>query len=1021
MLRARTQMEQRGYELEVDEFVRVELSIAGKKRSTNVWMDYVHEQNTIEQLKEQQRSIKVPTAEEEWESAMSFTLSDNEDDDSTPSHVRSAPPTTTTTPTPTDTGVWPPLNLASPWKNVAAHSCKGKGSFRLIDQSSYSFHNWTQNTDALPPVTTECRNKIAARVRTSEGNRPIPLSASAEKSKRQASSKAEHRKKKLFNVMWRDPNDRTAEMSRTKRLLEADNEYSEAAHVNRVLAVHDEKNDNDNDNDNDNEEDADETGEQVMAGWVAFMNEHQQNQRERYLEDGADPLPPSALVRGRQVVDPSFVPSEPSKRRALRLEKDVLNTCKDPSQILPIPTLNRKHFKVVLDYIGEQTLIRFNLIGMEQADLERKTFRRQEKNERIRMRSAGDEEKARLALIKFLKRAMVMAFHAWSEYTGKMNKTRLFMRKILLSAKATVFNKMLRYYMYYKEIKRNGCTRLQGNIRCFVQRSKYNRLIVRVRAFRCIRRAWHAYCARTLLDRMVKKRQDEENRVKQQLRRILLRHVVKCVSGWREQTKISRFARMMGAGNTRKRKKELVVRWRSNVTFLMHKRPMCAHLIQSTYRRMLNINRWHRVMLMHRSIKPIQRMVKVRLVKTMLVRMKSKKEALMIKVRKRMRADVDRILHMCLQILHDHATVTISHRNKLGGFERLKTKRLLAQWHHIAGKQVQAKTESSVVIQKCYRGLLGRRVGEMVKVAKQLEADADGKARQLSDLDALMKDHGPKLDPITGLPIIFRQTKRLLALLSEKIEVHAVMAKVNKIQLKAASPFASKKQKDKAKKMANVQFDSKVLSFSQRFRLRTDTSFLIGFINDEIKKCTWTIWKEDRQKEMAAAQMILDTINADAKRTEEMMAMLELANAKKEADGDLGTLEQEMKAQSYPTAGIFLHFKTASEKEMTTALLSWQGLENGGYLNRSVLVGWIARGIMEQEKPSQRVAAWKCVKGVCDESLLMEINMLISTLKKDKEDDQRQGLRLSKKKKDGQIDLSGMGEAARRRRWRGRS
>ena len=277
-------------------------------------------------------------------------------------------------------------------------------------------------------------------------------------------------------------------------------------------------------------------------------------------------------------------------------------------------------------------------------------------------------------------------------------------------------------------------------------------------------------------------------------------------------------------------------------------------------------------------------------------------------------------------------------------------------------------------------------------------------------------DRGPKLDPVTGLPIITRTTERLTALLEEKIEVHAVLAKVQKIKDKANGKFASKKHKDKAKKMDKVQFDSKVLSFSQRFRLRTDTSFLVSFLDDEIKKCTWNIWKEDRQKEIAATQKIIDTMNADKKRTEEMMEMLAQANERQEENEGI----EDDRAESYPTAGIFLHFKTASEKQMIAALESWQGLWEGGFLNKSVLVGWVARGIMHQDKPSQKVCAWKCVKKVLDESVLMDINMLISTIKMNQDTDESNGLRTKKKRKDGQVDLTGMGETARRRRWRGR-
>jgi hypothetical protein len=188
-----------------------------------------------------------------------------------------------------------------------------------------------------------------------------------------------------------------------------------------------------------------------------------------------------------------------------------------------------------------------------------------------------------------------------------------------------------------------------------------------------------------------------------------------------------------------------------------------------------------------------------------------------------------------LNILHHHAKITIEHRSKLSGFVAFKTKKLLSKWRKVTVEQIQERLNSVLIIQRCYRGLLGRRLAEEKERFVQAEQDVQNKSRQMSELDALMQDRGPKLDPVTGLPIISRSSKRLDLLLEEKIEVDKVMKKVKKITEKASSKFASKKSKEAAKKMENVQFDSKVLSFSQRFRLRTDTSFLIGFLDDEIK------------------------------------------------------------------------------------------------------------------------------------------------------------------------------------------
>ena len=195
-----------------------------------------------------------------------------------------------------------------------------------------------------------------------------------------------------------------------------------------------------------------------------------------------------------------------------------------------------------------------------------------------------------------------------------------------------------------KFLKANAITKLNSHARKYIQYRKYSRLIIRVRAKKCIQRGWRAYCARNVLYRIIRKRKEDENRIKKQLKRLMYRFVIKIINGWREQTKIMRFARMMGAGNTRKRKKELLLKWRSNVTWLTQKRPICATKIQKWFRRYMNIKRWILIFKYHTSIKPIQKMVKSFLIKTMCIRMKKKKQLLMLKVRKRMRAETDRLL-----------------------------------------------------------------------------------------------------------------------------------------------------------------------------------------------------------------------------------------------------------------------------------------------------------------------------------------------------------------------------------------
>ena len=72
-----------------------------------------------------------------------------------------------------------------------------------------------------------------------------------------------------------------------------------------------------------------------------------------------------------------------------------------------------------------------------------------------------------------------------------------------------------------------------------------------------------------------------------------------------------------------------------------------------------------------------------------------------------MRADTDRILQLCLNLLSKHAAVQISHRSKLNGFVALKTKRLLAKWRKVAVYQIQER-----ISLKKERNFLGRSTKE---------------------------------------------------------------------------------------------------------------------------------------------------------------------------------------------------------------------------------------------------------------------------------------------------------------------
>ena len=331
--------------------------------------------------------------------------------------------------------------------------------------------------------------------------------------------------------------------------------------------------------------------------------------------------------------------------------------------------------------------------------------------------------------------------------------------------------------------------------------------------------------------------------------------------------------------------------------------------------------------------------------------------------------------------------------------------------------QIAERLAAALVIQAGYRGLLGRRVAEMRRVARDQAASDKAKREAMKGLDATLMEKGPKIDPKTGLPVITRSTPRLDLLVGERKEVRALAKKAAKAAKKAEGKYAGKKSKEAADAEEFKHFDSQVLSFSQRFRLRTETSFLIGFLETEIKKETWRIWKEDREAEIEAARKVKETIEADARRAAEMEAMLDAANKKRE---EMGGARIEKPDPAYPTAGILLNFKTATQADMERALDSWMALMQGGFLPRQTLISWIARGIMNQDTPQQRVHSWDAIKGKLDHTLMTEVNLQVGEEKRVvREALAKSGGKHQKSLRQEVQDQPG--EVARRRRWKFRS
>ena len=302
----------------------------------------------------------------------------------------------------------------------------------------------------------------------------------------------------------------------------------------------------------------------------------------------------------------------------------------------------------------------------------------------------------------------------------------------------------------------------------------------------------------------------------------------------------------------------------------------------------------------------------------------------------------------------------------------------------------------------------------MLKMERDKKEADRAQKEAMRGLDTTLMDKGPKIDPQTGLPIILRSTPRLELLKKERKEVHHTVKKAAKAQKRAAGKYASKSSKKAAKAEEFNFFDSQVLSFSQRFRLRTETGFLLGFLDSEIKKETWKIWKEDREKEIEAARKEKEMLEADEKRAAEMEKLLDEANKRR---AEIGGSELTKLDTAYPTAGIMLDFTASSREDMEIAIDKWIGLMKGGFLPRETLISWISRGIMNQRSAEQRVHAWNAVKAKLDRQMIMDVNIQVGTEKREALEALKNSSGKHKKSLLQQV-MAQPGEVARKRRWK---
>lgn len=651
---------------------------------------------------------------------------------------------------------------------------------------------------------------------------------------------------------------------------------------------------------------------------------------------------PSAMVRGRiLLVD---APADPKFRRRMRMEKDVLASLRDPANILPLPTFARSKFTRIVDDFGELLREREELRLMEAEERWMHGFLRRERRQRAIDMAQQNNQRALNFFRRLQLRGVYQRLMRWHEHTQKMKRLRGFVRERLMSGQRRCFVVLRDYALVRIQVKIRGFMLLQAHGRRCVCRRRYLRKCLELKASAAIARAWRAFCARNLLARMRKAHEEQERRIALQLRRILHRATVNVLVSWRQHTKIMNIARAMGFSAGRRGLREKLLQWRRNVERQLNRKPLAARSLQSFWRRWLSIQRMSLLMSMHRAAKSIQGMVRAHAARNVLATMRRHHERIMRLVAGRLRARTHRVQRVCIHLMREHAVQAIQRRTKLAGFVAVKTRRLLQSWKEVTARIIESRIRAVVNIQRTYRGFVARQEAEVLRIERLARLDEERKRQKISSLSAVRD--GPELDA-SGLPRLNRTTPRL-DLLRAELE-----------QLEQLPPDVA-------------HFDSQVLSFSQRFPLRTKRKYLHSFLLGEIRTETFRIWNQDRDAELAAAARARAALEADTKRAAEMRALL----AEKRAEGM--ELDDEV---VYPTAGSQLHFANASKEEMIVAIKEWMGLLKLGYLSRGVLIQWTARGILNQDSAIARIAAWEAVKETLSKDLLWEVNASLEDFK----------------------------------------
>ena len=655
---------------------------------------------------------------------------------------------------------------------------------------------------------------------------------------------------------------------------------------------------------------------------------------------------PSSLVYGRIVDKP---PSDVTYRSSLGLEQDKLKLCsRDPSKLLPIPTLSKEEYHKIIDGHSELEKIRQNLVQMEAEEAREYRVRKYLREKAAMAKDAESEAKIKQCLVRIKQRTAIKCLRAWNEESSKNGKMKRFLRQTLYKWVVITFSALKSYTIGKKEVKRKSATLIQRQIRRFLAVRKFTTLRMHTLAARMIQWNFRVYLARSLARRAKAKIAEDERKVKMLVKKILYRGAIACLNQWHDEAHKTALVKKMAGAHSSGRLRELLKRWKKNAYESKYFKKLAAIKIQAQVRCFLG--KLHVSVLRQKlssSIK-IQKAWQVYKAKNLLKFLKQKQDETMMKIATMLQGSTKRWQRRCIQHLRLHAEKEINMRKQLRMAFRHSFRTRLLAWQTHAKQWKKDKQKAAITIQNFARSMFARnemnlRIFESsIMVAKEvLIAERDNKV--IEETEAV-DPFAPVLDE-DGFPVIKTPSERLVILREERAEVLAD---------KSTEEF----------------FDSRVLVFQQRFRMRANKKYLLRYIDSEIKSETWKVWREELAVIKAKHAKVEEMKAAEEERVREMNALFESGSAREENS------QQNLAEVAYPTAGTKLHFETSSLEDMRRTIKEWKVLQKDGWMSRKTMLTWIGIGLMRQTTMEGKIACWKVVRSEFEEDDLFEINRI---------------------------------------------